>query len=308
MTVAATGITIFHPPTDPDRFDRWLDGYLESARRSGGFVSARRSVPRGGQLDHGVAVSFDNTAKLDGWLDGAPRRAVLVDGRAQGFQQSTADLMLAHGEPAPANAAVFLHSVASGNEAEFVSAQSDLTLICSAFPGYQGTALFPADPSGQWMSLLRFRTAGHLAGWIRSAERRQALPRLRDELTDDFAELPRSAPFGSTIRIADGQTKITPAWKTAMLVVLCLYPTVMLLTRWLAPALAGLGIAQSPAVFVGNVISVALLQWVLVPAASRPFQRWLDPIDGESVRISLTGATVVAVGCGVLVGLFALLG
>lgn len=308
MTVAATGITIFHPPADPELFDRWLDTYLDSARRAAGFVSARRSVQRGEQLDHGVATSFDSAATLDGWLDGADRRAVLADGHAQGFQRSTADLMLVDGEPAPANATIFLHRVAAGNDVEFVAAQGDLTVACAAFPGYEGTALFPADESGQWMSLLRFRTAGQLSGWIRSAERRHALPRLRDELTDDFAELPSSAPFGSTVRIADGQTKITPAWKTAMLVVLCLYPTVMLLTKWLSPALAGLGIATAPAIFVGNVISVVLLQWVLVPAASRPFRRWLDPIDGASVRTGLTGSALVVVGCGALVLLFGLLG
>src|SRR5581483_11145204 len=149
-----------------------------------------------------------------------------------------------------------LHSVTPGKETEFVSAQSDLTAVTSGFPGYEGTAVFPADASGQWMSVLRFRTAGQLTRWMHSSERREALPRLRGELTRDFAELSRSAPFGSTVRVADGQTRITPAWKTAMLVVLCLYPTVILLSKSLAPALSHIGVGQALAVFVGNVISV----------------------------------------------------
>jgi uncharacterized protein len=171
--------------------------------------------------------------------------------------------------------------VAPGKGAEFVAAQRDLTRSSSVFPGYEGTALFPADSSGQWMSVLRFGTTPQLTGWIRSRERQEVLPRLRGELTRDFAGLPRSAPFGSTVRVADGKTRITPGWKTAMLVVLCLYPTVMVLSKSLAPALNHLGVDQAVAMFVGNVISVVLLQWVLALTVSWPFWRWLDPIDGR---------------------------
>ncbi|WP_156661602.1 antibiotic biosynthesis monooxygenase [Mycobacterium sp. 852002-51163_SCH5372311] len=308
MTVGATAITIFHPPSDPQRFDRWVTGYLASARHCIGHVSARRSVQGSGQLDWAVEVSFESADQLDAWLDSDDRQALLSDGQAQGCWRSAADLILARGELPPANTGVFLHSVTPEKEAEFVSAQSDLTTVSSGFPGYEGTALFPADSSGQWMSVLRFRTAGQLTGWIRSRERREALPRLRRELTRDFAELSRSAPFGSTVRVADGQTRITPAWKTAMLVVLCLYPTVILLSKSLAPALSHAGVGQALAVFIGNVISVALLQWVLVPAASLPFRRWLDPIDGELARISVAGAVALVVAYAALVLIFTLTG
>ncbi len=308
MTVGATAITIFHPPADPDRFGGWIEGYLALARQTPGYVTARQSVGGGGQLDWAIELSFDDSELLDAWLDSQQRRAILAEGAAQGFGPSACDLVLVPGELPPANTGVFLHSVAPGNDVEFVGAQRDLTTISSTFAGYEGTALFPADRSGQWMSVLRFRTAGHLTAWIRSRERRQALPSLRDELTQDFTELSRSAPFGSTVRVADGQAKITPAWKTAMLVVLCLYPTVILLSKLLSPALNRVGMGQAAGIFVGNVISVALLQWVFVPAASRPFRRWLDPIDGASTRISLAGAAMVVVGYGVLLLVFSLIG
>jgi hypothetical protein len=307
MTVGATTITIFHPPSDPQRFGRWVAGYLASARHCNGHVSARQSVQDSGQLDWAVEVSFENTDLLDAWLDSAERHAQLTEGQAQGYWRAASDLIVAPSELPPANAGVFLHNVTPGKEAEFVAAQRDLTLVSSGFPGYEGTALFPSDSSGQWMSVLRFRTAGQLAGWIRSRERQEALPRLRGGLTGDFAELPRSAPFGSTVRIADGQAKITPAWKSAMLVVLCLYPTVTLLSKSLAPALSHLGVNPPLAIFVGNVVSVVLLQWVLVPAASLPFRRWLDPIDGAPARISLAGAAMVLVAYAGLLVIFTVL-
>jgi uncharacterized protein len=315
MTVGATAITIFHPPSEPQRFAQWVAEYLASARHAFGYVAARESVQSDGRpdpvldraLDWAIAVSFDSAERLDAWFDSAERQHVLAEGESQGFWRCASDLILADGD-LPANAGVFLHSVAPGKEAEFVAAQSDLTLTSSAFPGYEGTALLPADTSGQWMSVLRFRSARHLAGWIRSSERHNALPRLRGELTRDFSELPRSAPFGSTVRVADGETVITPAWKSALLVVLCLYPTVMLLSKFQAPALATLGFTAPLSVFVGNVISVVLLQWVLVPAASRPFRRWLDPIDGAAGPISLAGAAVVGVGYALLLLIFSFVG
>jgi uncharacterized protein len=308
MTVGATAITIFHPPAEPERFSRWVAGYLATARHSDGYVSARQSVQGSRQLDWAVEVCFDSADLLDAWLDCAERHAVLSEGEASGYWRRAADLVLAHGELPPATTAVFLHSVAPGKEADFVAAQSELTLRSSVFPGYDGTALFPADSVGQWMSLLRFRTSHQLSDWIRSPERQEALPGLRGELTRDFAELPRSTPFGSTIRVADGQTKITPGWKTAMLVVLCLYPTVMLLSKALPPVAIHLGLGHAEEYFVGNVISVVLLQWVLVPTLSWPFRRWLDPIDGSPVRISAAGATAIVIGYAVLLVLFTLFG
>ena len=224
---------------------------------------------------------------LDAWLDSAERRSVLREGESQGWWRCSSDLILTRGEAPTANVGIFLHSVTPGKEAEFIAAQSELTRSSSAFPGYEGTAVFPADSAGQWTSVLRFRSADQLAEWMRSRERQEALPRLRGELTRDFAQLARSAPFGSTIRVADGQTRITPAWKTAMLVLLCLYPTVMVLSKSLSPALGNLGVSQSLSVFAGNVVSIVALQWILVPAVSRPLRRWLDPIDGSSTRISV---------------------
>jgi antibiotic biosynthesis monooxygenase (ABM) superfamily enzyme len=309
MTAGACAITLFHPPADPARFDQWVVSYFASARHSPGHVSARASVQGKSPLDWAVEVTFRDSDLLDAWLDGAERQAVLREGETQGWWRCASDLIVTRGEPPAANVSIFLHSVTPGKEAEFITAQSELTRSISAFPGYEGTAVFPADSSGQqWMSVLRFRSADQLTQWMRSRERQVALPRLRGGLTGDFAELAHSAPFGSTIRVADGQTRITPAWKTAMLVLLCLYPTVMLLSKWLSPALGQLGVSRPVSVFAGNVVSIVALQWLLVPAVSRPFRRWLDPIDGASTRISMAGAAAIAVAYAALVVAFVIVG
>ncbi len=66
-----------------------------------------------------------------------------------------------------------------------------------------------------------------------------------------------------------------------MLILLVLYPTVMLLSRFMGPVLDGAG-APPPwlAMWLSQVVSVAVLQWALMPWVGRWFRRWLDPIDG----------------------------
>src|ERR1700744_3054273 len=161
----ATAITVFHPPSDPERFGRWVKTYLASARHSSGYVGERESVQANRGLDWAIEVSFDSAETLDAWLDGAQRKDLLADGGHQGFWRRASDLILIHGESPPDNVAVFLHSVAPGKEAEFVAAQGDLTANGESFAGYDGTALFPADSSGEWMSVLRFRTGRQLTNW-----------------------------------------------------------------------------------------------------------------------------------------------
>ena len=309
MTAGASAITLFHPPADPARFGQWVVSYLASASHSPGHVGARESVQGNRPLDWAVEIAFRDSEALDAWLDSPAREAVLREGETQGWWRCASELILTRGEPAAANVGVFLHSVVPGKEAEFIDMQSELTRSISTFPGYEGTAVFPADSRGQqWMSVLRFRRAEQLTGWMQSRERQSALPRLRGGLSHDFAELARSAPFGSTIRIADGETRITPAWKTAMLVLLCLYPTVILLSKSLSPALGKVGVSPSVSIFAGNVVSIVALQWILVPAISRPFRRWLDPIDGAPTQISVAGAAAITVAYAVLVALFLLVG
>ena len=49
------------------------------------------------------------------------------------------------------------------------------------------------------------------------------------------------------------------------------------------------------AVWLSQVVSVALMQWWLMPTVSSWCRRWLDPVDGAGLRISLRGAAVAVI-------------
>jgi antibiotic biosynthesis monooxygenase (ABM) superfamily enzyme len=70
----------------------------------------------------------------------------------------------------------------------------------------------------------------------------------------------------------DQEADAPPIWKVNLLVLLCLYPTVLILNGLINP----LGMGNSSAILVGNVCSVALTGWLLVPAAQRVYRRWIS--------------------------------
>ena len=153
--------------------------------------------------------------------------------------------------------------------------------------------------------MLRFRTERQLATWLGSPERIEALGALRRSLSREFSLVSSTMAFGATVRTENGRTAVTPKWKTAMLILLVLYPTVMLLSRFLGPVLNHAGAPPWLAMWLSQVVSVAALQWVLMPWAGRRFHLWLDPVDGAGTRTSALGAAVLAAGYLLTLVLFA---
>lgn len=301
----ASAATFFHPSPDVAAFKAWTSELLASAAKSEGFVVARISVLDHAELDWGVVITFRSEAQLHSWLDSDERARVLADGESRGYWRRTSDLVMRDGAAPPAGVGVFVHSVVQGREEEFEAAQVELTAVSSTFPGYEGTVVLPADLAGEWVSMLRFRTAHQLSSWMSSKERIEALPELRSNLTKDFAIATNTTPFGTTVRTEDGQTAMTPNWKVAMMVLLVLYPTVMLLSRFVGPLIDKAGAQPWLALWLSQVCSVTLMTWWLSPWAAIPFRRWLDPVDGRGWRIGLLGAGAVVVLYALTLAIFA---
>lgn len=255
-----------------------------------------------GSFEPAVAVTFTGTDPLDVWLDGADREEVLRAGRAVGWHPATPALLLAVDEPPPTGIAAYRHELVAGKSTEFLESQRGLTAAAGAFSGYEGTVLFVDGADA--LSVLRFRTDRQLAGWTSSRQREAALPSLRSSLSGEFASVSGTTGFGTTVRTEGGRMLMTPSWKSVMMVLLVLYPTVMLLSRFLGPVLDEVGAEPWLSLWLSSVVSVTLMQWWLMPWASKPFRRWLDPVDGAGRRRSLVGAVVILVLYGATLLLF----
>ncbi|WP_040772783.1 antibiotic biosynthesis monooxygenase [Nocardia pneumoniae] len=295
MDAAATAVTVFHRPADDAGFRSWLARMTEIAESREGFMSASIAMTEDPLLEPGFSVTFRSERLLHHFLDSAERARWLGEGESLGFRRKSSDLIIVDGEMPPPGIGVFRHSVTRGKEAEFAATEARLVAVSSEFPGFEGAALFPPGHNGRWFSVLRFRTGGQLSDWMRSEERAAALPELRAKLTEDFTVAAHTTPFGSTVRTVDGATRMTPTWKTAMLVLLVLYPTVMTLSRFLGPVLDRIGAQPWLAMWLSQIVSVGLMSYFLSPAVAARFRRWLDPIDGAGWRISAAGAAVIVV-------------
>lgn len=278
----ATAVLVFHPGGDGD-FSEWANTVTANAS---GCIRTRVSVADGA-FEPAIAVTFSSATELDAWLDHAD---VL---RAGAWLPAAPAILLTPDEPPPAGITAFRHQLVAGRASEFLGSQRGLAAAAQGFSGYEGTVLFADE--GEALSLLRFRTDRQLAGWMSSGEREAALPGLRSSLTAEFAAVSGTTGFGTTVRTDGGRMLMTPNWKSVMLVMVVLYPTVMLLSRFLGPVLDRFGAQPWLSLWLSQVVSVVLMQWWLMPWASKPFRRWLDPVDGADRRSSLAGALVILI-------------
>jgi antibiotic biosynthesis monooxygenase (ABM) superfamily enzyme len=301
-------VTNFDSASDPDVFDGWVCDAQAAAEGARGFVAFAASISRDAPLDWAVAVTFESEDLLHQWLDGTMWKDLVRGAGARGFLRLTSDLVIIEGAVIPAGVAIVASSVSSGMETDFQSAHIKLTAAASQFPGYEGTAIFRPGAAGKWMSLIRFRTEPQLSAWLRSPQRNEVLPPVRSSLTRDFSVFAQTTPFGTTVRNVDGKPEMTPSWKSAMLLLMVLYPMVMLMSRFVTPVIVGLGAPPWLSVWLSQVLSVALMQWWLMPTVSSWCRRWLDPVDGASRRISLRGAAVAVIVYAVSLTAFATVG
>ena len=304
----ATAVSVFHRAGDRSDFVAWAGRVGAAAGSAPGYLGSRISetdtAPTGSDsgsgtdswtgFDPATAVTFDSAQHLHRWLDSPARAQLLDEGARSGHYRKSADILVVDGDPPATGVGIFRHHVAAGRETDFVDTQARLVDLSAGFSGFEGATLIrPADPSDEWMSVQQFRTDRQLDDWMGSQTRLAALPQLRADLTREFAVVTRSTPFGSILRIQDGATRVTPRWKTAMLVLLVLYPTVMTLSRFLGPVLDDLGAEPWLSMWLSQIVSVGAMTWFLMPLVTGWFHRWLDPVDGAGARISLTGAAVV---------------
>lgn len=313
-TAPATAVSIFHREDAGETFASWAAELHTAAENAPGFDSALISAPDANSFEWAAAVSFDTEEHLHAWLDSSERTALLRSGDRFGHHRISTDVIVVEGSAPSTGVGIITHDVANGRQDEFLASQQELVELSSSFSGFEGAVLLGpgrptdevlGDTASKWMSVLRFRTDRQLSAWMQSDVRSAALPELRKQLTGDFSVITHSTPFGSIVRVEDGKTQVTPDWKTAMLVLLVLYPTVMTLSRFVGPLLDDIGSPPWLSMWLSQILSVGLMTYFFMPAVTGWFRRWLDPIDGAPRTVSLIGALVVVVVYAVTLTVFA---
>ncbi|MEZ5115858.1 MAG: hypothetical protein R2737_06280 [Candidatus Nanopelagicales bacterium] len=294
---AAVAVAVYHPGEGGGaELANWQRRIDQAAARFPGFIGVQGAALSSDPDAWGVAIGFDGPDNLRRWLDSPTRQALLAEALDRELvSRAYSDVVVVEGEQPPGGVAVFLHQVRPGAEETFIGAQEALQLAAGQCDGFESSVVFPPGPTaGRWMTVLRFSDDDGLSRWLDSPVRATALDVLESALAEDFESYATGRTFGAIVRVEDGVPEVTPQWKVAMTVLLVLYPTVMLLTRFVGPAFAETGMPFWLNMFLQNILSVAALTWLLMPSASRLLRRWLDPVDGRSPRVSWRGVLVVA--------------
>lgn len=266
-------------PGREDAFAQWQGRWQSALLASGDALSVELwpSAPP----DQQEVVALARFASIDAlrqWRRGEANRqlieeaAPLVEGSVvmQLVGQAAVEYSVTHGA-----SMVIVTQIKPGKEAAYQAWAARIQKLQATFPGFLGSFVQPPKAGeSDWTTILRFNSPANLERWLKSKER-AAMVKESEELVGGFLAQRVDTSFPGWIP-NDPATGAPPSmWKTACLVLLTLFPVIMLELRYLNPHLEALNPALRT--FIGNIISVGLTTWPLMPLAIIGFHAWLYP-------------------------------
>ncbi|HEY0757363.1 MAG TPA: antibiotic biosynthesis monooxygenase [Ktedonobacteraceae bacterium] len=256
------------------------------------------------QTDWVIIQRFLTVEAARAWLQSTERQHLLDALQPLLVGQSDVHLFTqdSPGGSASPVSAVISTRVKPGQQDAFLRWYRRISALQARFEGFQGYRFEAPIPGVQddWVTILRFDSDAHLEAWLNSEQRQQILQEAGAFSLDTHIRKVRVG-FEAWLKFtADQQPGAPPIWKVNMIVLLALYPLVFLFSIFVqTPLLLRRGIPFWLALFVGNAVSTILLGWIIVPALSKAFSWWLNPLkSARSARIThqwitLAGAALI---------------
>jgi antibiotic biosynthesis monooxygenase (ABM) superfamily enzyme len=295
-TVTVVTQTRVRPDCFP-AFARWQDGTSAAVAAFPGFIQQTVTPPSPPtQADWVILQRFTDTASAVAWLNSDQRLQRTEGVAAMLVGRDDIHIVNDGGTgvlPAPASVVISTR-IKPGQEAAYRAWQLRIAAAQTKAPGFQGYRFEPPVPGVQddWLAILRFDTDTNLQAWLDSPQR-QNLVQEAGAFTEEFHARIARTGFDQWFPVATGQAR-PPAWKQNMLVLLLLYPIVFLFGFFVqSPLLTGqAGLPFAIALFIGNLVSVTLLNY-LVPWANARFAWWLQPVGASARQTELAGTALV---------------
>ena len=287
-------------PGSESAFSAWQARHSALISKFPGFISSDMIPPTSGKPGDQwtIILNFESEGSLDAWKESAERGQSLgeVVPLLEGGDFGETIKTDASGEAPGANVTeVIFSKIRPGMADQYRAWVERIQTAQAKYPGYRGMYLQPppaGKDDGHWTTILRYDTAAHLEAWMNAPERRELLAESKAFIESE--ELMRLATaFPGWVPIDPMTGKGPPNWKTAMLVLLGLFPIVMLELKFLSPNLSALGIQASLATFIGNSISVAVTSFFTMPWCVRWFGWWLFPEKGLEKRLTANGLAIL---------------
>lgn len=265
----------------------------EAARKFAGFVGTEVLSPIPGLQAEWVAIfRLESNQAMKRWLECSEhvRLAAQIE---ECLSEPSHMLVLASDDAAdPPVAMVFAHRIAKDRVDDYLRWRRRVIAAQAHFPGYLATDFFkPHGKQDEWIDIVRYASSAGLAVWMGSKERLALLKELEPIVESMHAHQVTGLEGWFALNRETGATHNVPAsWKQALAVLFALYPTVMVLD-FLTPLWRSLSLPVQ--MLISNILSVALLTWLVMPAVSRLLDFWLSG-STRNWRNELMGIGVVS--------------
>jgi uncharacterized protein len=282
-------------PGSEGEFTKWKGRHDALVAKFPGYISNDIMPPDEHSDMWTMILNFNSAAELNAWQQSKERAGVMGELLPLMTGGNIGEVMKREApdsaQPATNVTQVILSKVKPGMEDVYRAWAARIQQAQSQYPGYRGMYLQPPAFNGShWTTLLRFDTTEHLEAWLAAPERATLLQEAKAFIeNEELMRLATSFPGWVPINPVTG--KGPPDWKTALLVLLGLYPIVVIELRFLNPFLRGLN--SSLATFIGNAISVAGTTFITMPLFVRAFAWWLFVDKNSPKRTTPAGLAIL---------------
>lgn len=263
-------------PESEDEFRAWDWRIRAAAASYSGYLGSEVQPPNPSHPGEWVTVySFATVGELEAWLQSDERRefmvevAVMIDGEAR--EQHVAGMRAAQ-EPVTV---VFSQVVAPHNRDEFVALHNNAVERLGDFTGFLGSELLhPVEGvQKEYVIVASFASRVDLDRWLESGTRRDWVDRI-EQLIEGDRTYNVVGGFGGWFPAQVAQPEGPKRWKQSIAVFIALFPTVLLITLVRGAIAPNMNVVV--AVFIGNVLGILALTYVLMPPLTHRLRHWLS--------------------------------
>ena len=263
-------------PGSEAAFGDWDRRIREAASAYPGFVDSEVQPPNLSHPGEWVTVySFDTADRLESWLASDDRAGLmeevepLLDGEPS--EQRIAGMRKAS-EPVTL---VLSQRIDPRDREEFLALHEDVIDRLGRFQGFLGSELLPPVEGVQddLVIVASFSSRADLDRWLDSDSRREWLDMI-GQIVEGDRTLTVVGGFGGWFPAQATQSRGPKRWKQAVAVFIALFPTVLVIT--LVRGVIAPDMTVVLAVFMGNVLGILMLTYVLMPPLTRLLGGWLS--------------------------------
>lgn len=283
--------------TDAGKHLEWLTRVMMLGVESAGVLSAEIIPPFSSGATGWVLVQrFSTQEQCQAWQHSDIHRMLMdemtpyINSKEVLLSQSTDST---YANTACVSVAVVTR-VKTGQEKAYLAYEKQYQAAQALKPGYRGVYVQPPThgTAGIWTTLIRFDSPQAMDQWLASEERKKLVAASSDLVAStDFHNVTTSYPgwFPSKGAAREGP----PNWKTALLILLGLYPSVMLVIIYFLPLMQGYPAAVNN--FIGNILTVAFTTWISMPLFIYLFNSWLFPDESTPKWINPVSVLIILV-------------